>query len=91
MLFTLPLPTGTLFGVNDADISFNPDGTVSSITYNTQSDLEGVGKLVSEVKGDSETDIATKEAKLLKAQADALYQAKRLKECQNDPGKCDDK
>ena len=90
-LFTLPLPTGTLFGVNDADISFNPDGTVSSITYNTQSDLEGVGKLVSEVKGDSETDIATEEAKLFKAQADALYQAKRLRACQDAPSTCSDK
>lgn len=90
-LFTLPLPRGTLFGVNDADISFNPDGTVSSITYNTTSDMDGISKAIDKVDGDSDSEKAAKEAELFKAQADAMYQAKRLQDCQNDPSNCKEK
>ena len=87
-LYTLPLPTGTLFGTNDAKIVFNIDGTVNTITYNTTSDLDGVTKAIDKFKGDSDTEKAQNSTAEAKAKADSIYQQNRLKFCENDPEKC---
>ena len=89
LTYTLPLPTGTLFGSNDAKIEFNPDGTVKTITYNTTSDLDGVSKGIEKIKGDSATVKAESESAEAKAKADSIYQSNRLKQCEDDPESCE--
>ncbi len=80
-LYTLPLPTGTLFGTNDAKIEFNGDGSVKTITYNTTPGSDGVGKILEKLKGDSDVEKA-------KTQADTIYQQNRLKLCEDNPEEC---
>lgn len=92
--YALPLPKPALFGSAAADIAFNADGSVKSITYNASGDFEGQTKSLKAIdeatasESVSELDAVNGQLAVEKAKADLIYQQTRKAICENTPEEC---